>query len=117
MTNTPVVSFEPVKYAACALPKGHPDYAAYVIRVVLRPHGQWEVFHAGPPGEGGHGGKYLSADGRWCSRDEHLWWSRDEHHFDLDTARALAMAAALTVTVYGRTAADVVAADKVTVVP
>jgi hypothetical protein len=104
MTNTPVpVSFEPVKYAACALPTSHPDYADYVIRVMLRPHGQWAIFHAGP--QGGHGGRYLSADGRW---------SRDEHLFDLDTARALAMDAALTVAVpvHGRTVADVIAADK-----
>ncbi|WP_306324140.1 MULTISPECIES: hypothetical protein [unclassified Streptomyces] len=119
MTNTlvPVVSFEPVKYVACALPTRHPDYADYVIRVVFRPrHGQWEVFHAGPRGEGGHGGKYLNAGGKWCSPDEHHWWSRDDHHFDLDTARALAMDAALTVTVHDRTAADVLAADKSAVV-
>ncbi|MEU9189433.1 hypothetical protein AB0D14_33810 [Streptomyces sp. NPDC048484] len=104
MTNTPVVSFEPVKYAACALPTSHPDYADYVIRVVLRPHGQWAVFHAGP--KGGHGGQYLSADG----------WSRDEHLFDFDAARALAMDAVVTVAVHGRTAADVIAADKSAVV-
>jgi len=104
MTNTPVpvVSFEPVKYVACALPTSHPDYADYVIRVMLRPQGQWEVFHAGP--QGGHGGRYLSADGSW---------SRDEHDlFDLDAARALAMDAAVTVAVHGRTVAEVIAADK-----
>ncbi|WP_327667938.1 MULTISPECIES: hypothetical protein [unclassified Streptomyces] len=107
MTNTPNVTFEPVKYAVSALPVDHPDYAAYVIRVVLRPHDQWAVFHAGP--KGGHGGRYLGADGSW---------SLDEHHFDLDTARALAMDAALTVAVpvHGRTAADVLAADKSAVV-
>lgn len=116
MTNTPVVSFEPVKYAACALPVGHPDYADYVIRVILRPHGQWEIFHAGPRGDGGHGGKYLNADGNWCATDEHHWWSRDEHLFDLDTARNLALAAAVTVAVHGRTAADVIAADTSAVV-
>ncbi|MEU2078607.1 hypothetical protein [Streptomyces sp. NPDC013489] len=118
MTNpVPAVTFEPVKYAACALPRDHSDYADYVIRVVLRPHDQWEVFHAGPQGKGGHGGKYLNADGRWCSPDEHHWWSRDVHLFDdLDTARALAMDAALTITVHGRTAADVIAADKAAVV-
>ncbi|WP_306324129.1 MULTISPECIES: hypothetical protein [unclassified Streptomyces] len=105
MTNpAPVVSFEPVKYAACALPVGHPDYADYVIRVIFRPrHGQWAIFHAGP--QGGDGGRYLSTDGSW---------SREEHLFDLDTARALAMDAAVTVAVpaHGRTAADVLAADK-----
>ncbi|MGW3414605.1 hypothetical protein [Streptomyces sp. NPDC000888] len=112
MTNTPVpvpvpvVSFEPVKWAACALPKGHPDYADYVIRVIFRPlHDGWEIFHAGP--QGGHGGKYLSADGSWGT---------EGHLFDLDTARALAMDAALTVAMYGRTAADVIAGDKSAVV-
>ncbi|MCX4231715.1 hypothetical protein [Streptomyces ortus] len=106
MTNVPVVSFEPVKYAACALPTSHPDYADFVIRVIFRPwHGQWEVFHAGP--RGGHGGQYLSADGTW---------SREGHHFDLDTARGLAVDAALTVAVHGRTVADVIAADKQAVV-
>ncbi|MEU5483495.1 hypothetical protein [Streptomyces mirabilis] len=107
MTDTPVpvVSFEPVKYAASALPREHPVYAAYVIRVISRPGGQWVVYHAGP--QGGHGGAYLSADGRW---------SRDEHLVDLDTARVLATDAAVTVTVHGRTAADVIAEGKWAVV-
>lgn len=108
MTNTPVpvVSFEPVKYAACALPKGHPDYADYVIRAHYRPlYDQWEIFHAGP--QDGHGGKYLGADGSW---------GNEGHLFDLDAARTLAMDAALTVVVRGLTAADVLAADKSAVV-
>ncbi len=104
MSNVPVVSFEPLKFGACALPMGHPDYSDYVVRVMVRPQGQWAIFHAGP--QGGHGGKYLSPDG----------WSLDEHLFDLDTARAAAMDAALTVTVHGRTAAEVIAAYKQAVV-
>ncbi|MFI1245025.1 hypothetical protein [Enterococcus casseliflavus] len=102
MTNP--VSIEPVKFAVSALPTGHPSYADYVIRIVLRPTG-WAIFHAGP--HGGHGGKYLSSNGRW---------SRDEHVFDLDTARALAVDAAVTLSVYGQTVADVIAADKAAVV-
>ena len=109
MTNTPVptpvplVSFEPVKYAACALPKEHPDYANYVVRVHYRPlHDGWEIFHAGA-----HGGKYLSVEGIWGT---------EGHFFDLDAARVLATQAALTVVVHGRTAADVIAADKSAVV-
>lgn len=106
MTNTSVpVSFEPVKYAASALPTSHPDYADYVIRVMVRPQGQWAIFHAGP--QGGHGGKYLTADGTW---------SREENLFDLEEARALATDAAVTVVVHGRTAAEVIAADKSAVI-
>ncbi|MET9562523.1 hypothetical protein [Streptomyces tauricus] len=103
MTDTPV-NFEPLKFGACTLPMGHPDYADYVIRVSLRPHGQWAIFPAGP--QGGHGGMHLGADG----------WSRDEHLFDLDTARILATDAAVTVAVHGRTAAQVIAEDKSAVV-
>ncbi|MGN9821913.1 hypothetical protein ACTMUQ_42375 [Streptomyces sp. SD11] len=106
MANTPEVSFEPIKYAVTVLPAGHPDYGDYLIRVAVRPTGQWVIFHAGP--QGGHGGQYLSPTGSW-SRDEHLF-------DDLDTARALACAAAVTLTVYGRTTADVIAADKAAVV-
>ncbi|WP_413755096.1 hypothetical protein [Streptomyces sp. MMBL 11-3] len=106
MTNTPVpVGFEPVKYAVSALSIWHLDYAAYVIRVVVRPLGRWVIFHAGP--QGGHGGRYLSANGTW---------SRDEYLFGLEEARALAMDAALTVSVHGRTVAEVVAADTSAVV-
>lgn len=50
---------------------------------------------------------YLDAAGRWC---------REGQLFDLDTARALAMDAALTLTVHGRTVGDVIAADKSAVV-
>lgn len=106
MTNAPVVSFEPLKFGACALPAGHPDYADYLIRVAFRPqHRQWVIFHAGP--RGGHGGMYLGTEG----------WSPDEHLFDdLDTARSLTMDAALTLTVHGRTVGDVIAADRSAVV-
>lgn len=93
--TTPAVTITIAKYlVADAALQGHRDYRHFAISVQLRGHGQWVVHHQG---------EYLDKDGRW---------TLEEHRFDEETAKRLAVEAAPHVVVNGKTIGDVLAASE-----
>ncbi|MEW1565741.1 hypothetical protein AB0454_22480 [Streptomyces sp. NPDC093509] len=100
----------PVRFVVSSVPEGHNARHAYTINVHYRGEGMYSV---------GHGLAYADGDGAWSyepSRsgedDEHdadgLTWIA-AHRFELTTALRLARRLAPTLTVRGRSVADVLA--------
>jgi hypothetical protein len=101
----------PVRFVVSSVPEGHDDRYTYTINVQYRGEGLYSV---------GHGLAYADADGAWgyepgrsSEDDEHDDAATPDwiaaHRFDLTDALLLARRLAPTLTVRGRSVADVLA--------
>jgi hypothetical protein len=91
----------PTSYVVSCLPEAHPDRYVYTINVQYRGEGQYAVCH---------GLAFADADGTLsyeAGRPSIDWL--DAHRFGLDEALELARRLAATLTVDGRSVADVLA--------
>lgn len=96
----------PSQFEVSVLPEDDINYPHYVVTVEARGAGRWAVVRHR---------QCLGADGEWSwesipSEREDDWLAT--HRFDLETAQRLAIEAAPSVYVNGRTAAQVLAAKE-----
>lgn len=100
----PAVHVEAVKYEVSVFPMDHPARRHFKVELHHR-RGRWAVVHFD---------LCLGADGAWAEGVEPYGRGEDwlaTHRFDFDTAKRLAKEAAPRVTVNGRSAAEILAAD------
>lgn len=106
MTTEPTVRIMTTQQSVCCLPEGHQAYRHLAVTVEHRGRGTWAVLW---------GGLCLGADGEWdyepsSSNREDEWLAT--HRFSEREALQRAAEQAETVTVMGRTAADILAQDE-----
>lgn len=101
MTGIPEATARATEYTVSCLPEDDIDSQVFGITVQYRGGGRWAVIHHS---------SCLGADGTWefgvKEYDRGEAWM-DAHRFDLDTALALAKAAAPHIVINGHTVTDV----------